>query len=72
MGCDTRTSIPSPTIASESPTRIMSIWAWSAAKPEGKSWAVIMAMGTLFACIVRRVLMVTFFLGGVALGDTGE
>lgn len=51
---------------------MMSMCAWSAASPDGKSCAVIIAIGILFACMVRRVLMVTFFLGGVALGETGE
>jgi hypothetical protein len=72
-GCESITTcIPKATIANESPTRIMSIPPSSATRPEGKSWAVIMAMGVLFACMARRVFMVTFLRGGGAVGEIGE
>lgn len=46
MQGDLRTSIPKPTIASESPTSIISTPACSATDAEGKSCAVTMVMGT--------------------------
>ena len=53
-------SMPNATIARLSPTKIMSIPAASATWALGKSWAVIMVIGSCFWCSVRRVLRVTF------------
>lgn len=44
----------------------------SATWAEGKSWAVIMVMGSFFLCMERRVPRVTFFLDGVAGLPRGE
>ena len=65
-------SMPRATMARLSPTRTMSMPAWSATWALGKSWAVIMAMGSPRWCSLRRVSMVTFFLcveGGLPMGE---
>jgi hypothetical protein len=63
--------MPKATMARLSPTRIISMPAASATWALGKSWAVIMVMGSFFWWSVRRVFIVTFFLGfvfGVPMG----
>lgn len=65
-------SIPSATMARLSPTRTMSMPAWSATCPLGKSCAVIMAMGSPFLRIERSVFIVTFFLCDATAAPMGE
>jgi len=54
-------SMPSATIARLSPTNTMSIAAWSATCAEGKSWAVIIVMGSFLRYIDMSDGNVTFF-----------
>lgn len=54
-------SMPSATMARLSPTRTMSTPAASATCAEGKSCAVMTAMGSSRRCIARSVPSVTFF-----------
>lgn len=64
--------MPRATIARLSPTRIISMPAASATWALGKSWAVIMVIGSPLLCIERRVPTVTFFrglTGGVPIGE---
>lgn len=58
-------------MAKESPTSTISTPARSAASPLGKSCAVTMEMGVPFLYKLRRVLMVTLFRCGTAVGDMG-
>ena len=53
-------SIPKATIAKLSPTSTISMPAASPTCPLGKSWAVIMVMGSPLLYIDRRELSVTF------------
>ena len=65
-------SMPRATIARLSPTRIMSMPAASATWALGKSWAVIIVIGSPLLCMERRVPTVTFFrglTGGVPIGE---
>jgi len=65
-------SIPRATMARLSPTRIMSMPAASATWALGKSWAVIIVIGSPLLCSERRVPMLTFFrgfTGGVPIGE---
>lgn len=65
-------SIPKATMARLSPTRMRSIPAASATWALGKSWAVIIVIGSRFLCISRSLGRVTFFLGlagGVPMGE---
>ena len=65
-------SIPRATMAKLSPTSIMSMPAWSATCALGKSWAVIMVMGSFLRYRLWRVLRVTglrAWAGGVPRGE---
>lgn len=65
-------SIPNATMARLSPTRIMSMPAWSATWALGKSCAVMTVMGSRLRCMVRIVPSVTFLrwlAGGVPMGE---
>ena len=65
------TSIRKPSIASESPTRTISMPAWSATNPDGKSCAVIIVIGVPASYKLRNVFLVTFFRIGAARGSIG-
>jgi hypothetical protein len=54
-------SMPNATMARLSPTKIISMPAASATCALGKSWAVIMVIGSRLRYRDRRVSMVTFF-----------
>lgn len=65
-------SIPNATMARLSPTSMTSMPAWSATWALGKSWAVIMVMGSPFLCRDLSVPMVTFLRGldgGAPMGE---
>ncbi len=65
-------SMPMATMARLSPTRTMSMPAWSATMALGKSCAVRTVMGSPFLCCDLRVLMVTFLRGLAAAAPMGE
>ena len=65
-------SMPSATMARLSPTRIISMPAVSATRALGKSWAVIIVIGSFFLYRDRRVPMVTFLRGLAGGGPSGE
>jgi hypothetical protein len=65
-------SMPMDTMARLSPTRMMSMPAVSATCALGKSWAVIMVMGSFFLYMDRMVPMVIFFLCGAMEAPMGE
>mgnify|MGYP006953152525 CR=1 FL=1 len=65
-------SMPRATIASESPTRTISMPAWSATCAEGKSWAVMTVMGSFLRYSDIIVGSVTFLRAGDDELPSGE